>query len=92
MQDFQESLITGNMSYFLSKPTSGEVSGEILKLISSFAPVMSDKVALTKLLNAELKDGVIAKWTRNMIVQSSNLYAKINLAIKFLKKLWKKKA
>ena len=90
MQDFQKSLITGNMSYFLSKPTSGEVSGEILKLISSFAPVMSDKAALTKLLNAELKDGVIAKWTRNMIVQSSNLYAKIKFGDKIPKEVMEK--
>lgn len=90
MQDFQKSLITGNMSYFLNKPTSSEVSGEILKLISSFAPVMSDKAALTKLLNAELKDGVIAKWTRNMIVQSSNLYAKIKFGDKIPKEVMEK--
>lgn len=90
MQDFQKSLVTGNMSYFLSKPTSKEVAGEIVKLISSFAPVMSDKAALSKLLNSELKDGVIAKWTRNMIVQSSNLYAKIKFGDKIPKEIMEK--
>ena len=75
MQEFQRALANGHIKYFLSKPKAKEINQAVQELLASVIPEISkaqmtgDKNAVRKVLNAQLKDGSFAKWTRNMIEQ-----------------------
>lgn len=82
MYKFHLAIIKGNLTKFLSKQEAAPVSAAIAKLMmentSLFAGLQSQSAGKSVLtaISAQLKDGAVAKWVKNMIVQGSNLYAK----------------
>ena len=80
-QEFQKALVGGHIKYFLTKPKAKEINEAVQKLLASVMPDIlaarstGGKDAVRKVLNAQLKDGAVAKWTRNMIDQTLKLIA-----------------
>ena len=81
-QEFQKALVGGHIKYFLTKPKAKEINEAVQKLLASVMPDIlaarstGGKDAVRKVLNAQLKDGAVAKWTRNMIDQTLKLIAR----------------
>lgn len=82
MHDFQRTLVSGNIGHFLgtakAKELNEAISEVMLKTIleSGIKPNEINKDIITDIIKKQLKDGKIAKWAGNLIVQTTNLVAK----------------
>ena len=82
MHEFQKSIVSGELNRFLTKEKSKEISEAFNKLIFNRFSSLADKLnepeafekAVTDIIKKDLKNGVVAKWTRNLISGSLKLY------------------
>lgn len=76
MQEFQRSIISGDIGFFLQKQKAKDISVKFNNLINELGTITPNLQAGTTedVLNKHLKNGPIAKWVRNLITESISLY------------------
>lgn len=79
VKEFQHALVQGKLKDFLAKPENKPVQKAIAPIVAEFSSVTASKdsaKAVNDILQPHLKQTRLAKWTRNMIEDCSNLWAK----------------
>ena len=90
VQEFQKSLVSGNLKTFLQKTENKEISNAVDILLMEVGKIGNESITksmssnnkddlaktFSKLLEKHLKQTPAAKWGRNMIAQSGKLWAK----------------
>lgn len=91
MKEFQEALVTGGIGRFLKKPESKNIADAIEPVVQEFKTITTKGMAsgaitggeqkgfseiMGALFNEHLKQGPLAKWSRNMLTQGSKLWIK----------------
>lgn len=83
--EFQRAIATGNLKYFLTKPKAEKINKAITDIMLYLSPKenLGEAELPTEMLKKELKDGVIAKWVRNLINETAKVLTlkKINSQI-----------
>lgn len=78
-REFQKALVSGEIGDFMLKPENKAITEAILPIFESFAPLKGAKnieKSVNDIFKPQLKQTRLAKWTRNMIEDCTNLWAK----------------
>ena len=82
MKKFQWAIAHGELTSFLSGPKAASLQEPIIKFTKEFNRLFENvnpknPETFKGILDSELKQGVFAKWVRNLFLQSAKLYFKI---------------